>query len=152
TGLDPQRLLSRLAVERDESSQQALMLALSRYGDSATRPQIDESITSIAADLWKTSPAPGVHSAAGFLLRSFHPDRELPELPADRWCDVPSDGRRWLVSPHGHTLAVLPEAIEFMMGGSANETHHESPAERLHRVRIPRAVAISTTEVTLEQF
>jgi formylglycine-generating enzyme required for sulfatase activity len=38
------------------------------------------------------------------------------------------------------------------MGSSPNEAYHESRVERQHLVRIPRSYAISTTEVTVEQF
>ncbi|MGE5192436.1 MAG: formylglycine-generating enzyme family protein, partial [Deltaproteobacteria bacterium] len=102
--------------------------------------------------LWRDSPDPGVHSAAAHLLRTYGREDGL-SAPADESpADALDAGRRWWVAPHGATFAILPGPIEFTMGSSANEAYHESFFECLHRVRIPRSVAISTTEVTVEQF
>lgn len=52
--------------------------------------------------------------------------------------------------PNGHRMVVIP-AGEFVMGSPVTE-RGRSAAERQHRVRIPRAYAIATTEVTNDQF
>jgi formylglycine-generating enzyme required for sulfatase activity len=52
--------------------------------------------------------------------------------------------------PEGHTLVVL-RGGEFVMGSPVGEPGRED-AETPHRVRIPRAFAIATHEVTNEQF
>ncbi len=52
--------------------------------------------------------------------------------------------------PNGHVMVVIPGA-EFVMGSPPTE-RGRSPVEMQHRVTIPRAYAIATTEVTNEQF
>jgi len=52
--------------------------------------------------------------------------------------------------PNDHTMVVIP-AGEFTMGSPQIE-RGRSASETAHRVRIPRAYAIATTEVTNEQF
>jgi formylglycine-generating enzyme required for sulfatase activity len=139
-------------VETDESSQSGLLLALSHFAASPARPQIEDEAADVAAKLWRTSPDAGVHSAAEHLLDVSGRRGSASPLAADTPAEALAAGRRWWVAPHGSTFAILQEPIVFRMGSSANETYHESIIERLHRVRIPRSVAISTTEVTVEQF
>jgi len=52
--------------------------------------------------------------------------------------------------PNGHMVAVIPGG-EFVMGSPITEPGR-SEDETPHRVRIPRAYALATTEVTNEQF
>ncbi len=52
--------------------------------------------------------------------------------------------------PNGHKMVVIP-AGEFVMGSPPGEAGR-SQVETAHRVRIPRAYALATTEVTNEQF
>ncbi len=52
--------------------------------------------------------------------------------------------------PNGHVMVVVPGG-EFMMGSPPSE-RGRSRVESRHRVRIPRAYAIASTEVTNEQF
>jgi formylglycine-generating enzyme required for sulfatase activity len=152
TGSDPRRPLEQLKIESDEKSQRALLLALSRYAGSAVRLPFEDEVVAVARKLWRESTDSGVHSAADHLLRTFDrdPGGEAPTENAP--ADALDAGRRWWVAPHGSTFAILPGPLEFGMGSSANETYHEAHLERLHRVRIPRTVAVSTIEVTLAQF
>jgi formylglycine-generating enzyme required for sulfatase activity len=52
--------------------------------------------------------------------------------------------------PNGHKMVLIP-ASEFVMGSPPSEAGR-SQVETAHRVRIPRAYALATTEVTNEQF
>src|SRR5574342_190910 len=61
-----------------------------------------------------------------------------------------SGAARSYPGPNGHVMVVVPSG-EFMMGSPPEEAGR-SEAETQHRVRIPRAYAIATTEVTNEQF
>ena len=53
-------------------------------------------------------------------------------------------------APNGHSMVVISSA-EFTMGSPLSE-RGRAVAEIPHRVRIPRAYAVATTEVTNEQF
>jgi len=57
---------------------------------------------------------------------------------------------RTYAGPNGHMMVVIPGG-EFVMGSPPTEAGR-SVAETQHRVRISRAYAIATTEVTNEQF
>jgi formylglycine-generating enzyme required for sulfatase activity len=59
-------------------------------------------------------------------------------------------GRRWYVNAEGQTMAIVESGL-FRMGSPQSERGRSS-AETLHDVRIPRAFAIATKEVTVEQF
>jgi formylglycine-generating enzyme required for sulfatase activity len=60
------------------------------------------------------------------------------------------DRVRSVTGPNGHALVVIPPG-EFTMGSPPGE-RGRSPGETTHRVRIPRAYAVATTEVTNAQF
>ena len=60
--------------------------------------------------------------------------------------------RRWYVNRSGQTFAVINGPVEFQMGSPANETERNAAYERPRRMSIPRMFAISTTEVSVEQF
>src|SRR5262249_54699423 len=152
TGVEARQPLEQLKIESDEQSQRALLLALYRYAGSATRPQFEDEVVAVARKLWRESADSGVHSAADHLSRAYNREAGLEAPVEDSPADALEAGRRWWVAPHGSTFAILPGPIEFQMGSSANETYHEAHLERLHRVRIPRTVAVSTIEVTLAQF
>ena len=58
--------------------------------------------------------------------------------------------RQWYVNSQGQTFVIL-DAGEFQMGSPETEDGR-SPNERLHRRKIGRRIAISTKEVTHEQW
>ena len=57
---------------------------------------------------------------------------------------------RSYAGPNGHIMVVVPSG-QFLMGSPLSE-RGRSKVETQHRVRIPRAYAIATTEVTNDQF
>ncbi len=63
----------------------------------------------------------------------------------------PGGRRRWYVNGEGHTLAVVPGPVDFLMGSPGHEPRRE-PMELLHRQRVPRTFAIATKPVTVAQF
>ena len=60
--------------------------------------------------------------------------------------------RRWFVNGQGQTLAVIEGPVEFRMGSPPTDTERTSGNEPLMLTRIPRRFAISSKEVTVEQF
>jgi formylglycine-generating enzyme required for sulfatase activity len=174
TDTDPGLLLDRLAVEQDVSARCALLLALAEYSGGGAQsgdrtparegaPAREEdaparaagradAIAARAAELYRGDPDPGVHSAAAFLLQRFGRAKQLAELDDALSHEPPAGDRRWFRNSQGQTFAVLRGPVEFQFGSPGDEPGHIQYSELRHRVRIPRGFAISTTEVTIEQF
>ncbi|MFO0887935.1 MAG: SUMF1/EgtB/PvdO family nonheme iron enzyme [Isosphaeraceae bacterium] len=141
-------LRERLAAEPDASARRALLLALGGY----PAPAGGDPFVARVADLARSDPDPGAHSAACWLLRAWGFARErdaaLSAVPAE---DAPAPGRGWFVNRHGQAFAVVRARPSFVMG----QPEWDFVDEKLclpHRVRIDRDFAVGTTEVTAEQF
>jgi formylglycine-generating enzyme required for sulfatase activity len=77
---------------------------------------------------------------------------ELPALATGSVsAESGKDAAGWLVGPEGHTLAVIDGHLDASIGSPATEDRR-SIAEKLHSINIGRTFAISTKEVSVEQF
>jgi serine/threonine protein kinase/formylglycine-generating enzyme required for sulfatase activity len=138
--------------ELDPIERQALLLASAETSRAGVATRVEAEVVQVAARLFLDDPHPGVHSAAGLLLRRWR-HAELathPAAPPERRPDRP-DGPRWEPGPNGHTLAILPGPLQFRMGSPEDEPGRFD-YEKQHYRRIDRSVAVATTEVTVEQF
>jgi len=107
--------------------------------------------TATMTRLFRTDPNPAVHSAAEWAIRSWgHGDR-LADLIKELESDGPAKDCRWYVNRAGHTLVVFKDPIETRTGSPESEPARDSD-ERIETRWIKRDFAVSTTEVTVEQF
>jgi formylglycine-generating enzyme required for sulfatase activity len=144
-GLESDALWNRLRVESDPSSRRALLQALVQFAQAPEASDPEPADLEMVEKLYERDTDPGVHSAAGQLLRVCR--REAPPPVRE-----PPPGALWSQTSQGHTLAHVTGPVQFLIGSSTYETQHESRVERKHQVRIPRSFAIGTSEVTVEQF
>ena len=115
-------------------------------------PALRLAIVAVARDLYRGHPHPGVHAAAGLLLRRWGDAEFLAQ--ADGGAPVRligRDGKGWERGPNGHTFAILPAPLEFAMGAPPHEPGHYGNPIRHHR-RIDRSLAVATKEVTVAQL
>jgi formylglycine-generating enzyme required for sulfatase activity len=133
-GIDPRVLTARLEQEPDVSARRALILALGGFGP-------DGLAADRLLDWYENNRDPGVHAAAGWLLRRWGRGRDLKKID-DKWkTGRVEDGRRWYVNEQGQTFVVLPAPRD----ASARRPQGEA---RQGGGRF----AIAATEVTVEQF
>ena len=133
-------LCSWLADESDVNVQRGLLVALGGYDPDA----INAQARSLAQTLYFSDDA-GVRSAAEWVLRKLHAAPQLS--PAS-----PAPGREWYVTRAGlHPMRVVESGVEFEMGEPVVD-EEDPPGICRHRRRIPRRFALSTREVTVEQF
>jgi formylglycine-generating enzyme required for sulfatase activity len=150
TGIDPEIVIRRLRVEPDASARRALLLVLGGYEHDRLTPAQRAALVPLLRQWLETDPDAGVHSAIQWLFRArnFGP----PPSPTPR----PASASRWLVTAEGHTMARMDGPLSVTMGAPPGERGRQpasdSPDEPVHDVRIPRAFAVSTTEVTVAQF
>jgi formylglycine-generating enzyme required for sulfatase activity len=151
--LPPRLLVERLSAAALQPIEcQALLLAWAEAHHSAVPPALRQSVLAIARDLYDRHPHPGVHAAAGLLLRRWGDAEFLAQAnrrPPVRL--VGPDGLGWEDGPNGHTFAILPAPRVFRMGSPETEPgrqHDQVP----HVRRFERSLAVSMTEATLEQI
>jgi formylglycine-generating enzyme required for sulfatase activity len=122
--------------------------------DPSDWPQRDRELAvGAVAELFKTDPDPGLHSAAEWLLRRWgradvvaQAEAQLTTSAAAAW--RPEGG--WYVNSRGQTMVVLGEA-EYLMGAPEFEPLR-SGDETQHRRLIGRRFALASKEVTRAEF
>jgi formylglycine-generating enzyme required for sulfatase activity len=149
SGFDQARLLDRL---RDPApgpaERQAILMALAEWPPTVASGPLVE----VASLHFRDDPDPGVHAAAGLVLRRRAGAEALrPRVGPRRDPARAANGRGWVEGPNGHTLAVLPGPLEFWMGSPEGEADRIDNEARHYR-RIGRSIAVATEEVTASQF
>ncbi len=131
---------------------QALLLAWAEAHHDTVSPAVRQSLVAIARDLYDRHWDPGVHAAAGLLLRRAGDADYLAR--ADQRPTGPivgPDGVGWERGPNGHTFAILPGPLAFRMGAPETELGRQDD-QKVHHREIDRSLAVSMTEVTLQQI
>jgi serine/threonine protein kinase len=140
-GVEPKDLVARFRDERNVSVKRALLLALGEYKLDRLPEVQRDALRPLLLDLYEHDPDPGLHGAAGWLLRQW---KEEPKLEAiDRKLAGKAPGRRrWFVNGQGQTLVIIPAPGDTWLGDG----------ESRRKYRIDHHFAMGATAVTLEQF
>jgi formylglycine-generating enzyme required for sulfatase activity len=151
--VNPAELLECLDHAQDEEVRFALLLALGEYKQDAIPAIRRSSLIENLLQWYREDPSSAIHSATGWLLKSWGIQDEVARLD---YTPVPLDqsGRRqWFIQQIGDnymTFIVLKPG-EFMMGSPESEKGHQQN-EKLHSVTITRPFAICDREVTKGLF
>lgn len=148
-GVDAGALVKRLQEEPDASARRALILSLGQYDAAALGK--DQGLVDRLLALYADDPDPGIHGAAGWLLRRWGKAEPLQGIDKQLPAGKRSGRRQWYLTSQGQTMVVVPGPVEFVMGSPLIEAGR-SGDEALHSRRIGRTLAIAATEVTVEQF
>jgi formylglycine-generating enzyme required for sulfatase activity len=148
---DPTTLVGRLATESDVGARRALVLALGEYPLDRLAAADQKSLSDGLLLAYRNDPDPGFHSAAEWCLRRWGQGADLKRVDQELVSAQPPHLRRWYVNRQGHTMAVFPGPVPYLMSTPANQPEH-GEGEIQHRRLIPRSFAIATKEVTLGQF
>ena len=137
------------------SVRRALLMALGGVPrDRLDAQRLLPELTNQVAELYQLDPDAGVHSAAEYALRRWgQHDLLRVEARGSVTPDASTPARsHWWVTPHGHTMIVLPGPLRFTMGSPGNEPHRNHHEERPQRRIVWRSIAASSKEVTVAQF
>jgi eukaryotic-like serine/threonine-protein kinase len=104
------------------------------------------------SNLFRSDPSAAVHSAAEWALRSWGQTERLSRLRQELETAQPAKDRGWYVNRMGQTLVVFRGPVEVRTGSPPGEPGRDASDEKLQVRAIRRDFAVSTTEVTLEQF
>jgi formylglycine-generating enzyme required for sulfatase activity len=167
-GADPTVLKARLEVLAQESApppdegrdrmeailfdpvtsvRRALILALGEY--QALPPHDREALLAALLETYKNDPDAGIHGAVEWTLRQWKEEEKLARVVLPKF-DERGD-RRWYVNSEGQTLVVITGPVAFMMGSPVTEPNRD-PGVKPHRERIDWTFAVTTKEVTREQY
>lgn len=149
----PQYLVERVRQELDVPREnagvlQALLLGLGGYVSVA--PSTQQTLVPSLTEAYRAYPDSGVHSAIGLLLRRWGHTDALEAITTELM-QVSNDAARWYVNRERITMVVIPNPPVFRMGSPEAELGR-ALEERLHWRKIDRTFAISTTEITANQF
>ena len=144
-------LLDRLQSEPEVDVRIALLLSLTSFDVKTIAPDRLKSALQMLKSSFVADPDPGIHSATDLLLRRWGADNLLAELNQEI-TGKQAVGQRWLLDGQGHTLAVVPGPVEFLMGSLPQTIDRNNGRETCHKKRIGRSFAIATREVTVQQF
>jgi formylglycine-generating enzyme required for sulfatase activity len=107
-GADAAGLLALLTTDSDISVRRAALLALGSFDqDRLPLPQRERFLTQIV-DLYQGDPDPGIHAAAGWLLRQWGLNDRLKEIDHAAATGKPEGSRRWYLTTQGVTMVLLP--------------------------------------------
>jgi len=155
-GVDPSLIIDRFEREPDTSARRALLLGLGEYETERLPAEAIRVLVSRLLKAYADDPDAGLHSSIDWLLRRWLHRDQLRPIEAGLVGQAVGSARRWYVNSQGQTLAIVPGPVEFLMGAPDRERigneSNDPTFERQHRRRIPRTYAISTKEVTLDQF
>ena len=169
-GVDSKIIIKRLDAEPDITICRALILSLGEFDETALSLKDRTAFLPKLQAMYRTDADPGLHSAAEWLLRKWNQDDWLKQTNEDcakgklqrekklesiqqHLSKDKETSPQWFVTGQGQTMVVIPGPVEFMMGSPTTEfSRSDTGDERQHQKRIGHSFAISTKEVTVEQF
>ena len=152
-GVSPQQIFAQLALERDPSIRQALILSLGQYDQQRLVAGGWNEFQPYLESLYQNELDPGLHSACEWLLQKFN--HTLPVLPLSLDANsIPTtaDQRRWYINSQGATMIVVTAMTRFKMGSPSTEAQRGPFDNKPHVVTIPYSFAVSSKLVTVAQF
>jgi formylglycine-generating enzyme required for sulfatase activity len=180
SAITAQDVIKRLQRTQDAGERAAVVLILGGFSDAQLPKNMRARASGPLLRAYRDDPDPEVHSAIDWLLRHVneHPapqaffQQDYPFLhsehgasqPRAEWglhrelteIDRPLSSkdlriRSWAVNTEGLTMVLISPVRPFHMGSPVDEPRRDE-GEMRHLVRIPRVYAISSKEVSVEQF
>ena len=142
----PSRLLDWLNTSTDPGIRGAIIQALGNYPiDQFEAPTVNEMIE-VMQNILEQDADSGVHSSAEWALRQWSRPTAIQHTQFG-----PDDSRDWFIDESGETMSVIRGPVSFEMGSRIQPSMHAA-TEPCHTRTIDRSFAISTHEVTWENF
>jgi formylglycine-generating enzyme required for sulfatase activity len=138
-------VIERLAPGRepDVSARRAVLLALGEFDREPWPPARQEDLVRQLLALYRDDPDPGIHGAAGWLLRQWGQQAKVEAIDRELATGRLKGDRQWYVNGQHQTFAIVPPG-EF-------ETDEAVTGKRL-KVRVERRFALAAREVTVAEF
>jgi eukaryotic-like serine/threonine-protein kinase len=148
-GIGPQILLDRVEQETNPLGRQAALITLAEYGGRLTS-KAQTQLMELCLRLFQHDVDAGVHGGAEYALRLLGENSKLAELRT-KLATQHDAAANWTINGQGITMMIVHGPREFDQGAPATETERDL-SEELRHVRLPHSFAISSHEITAEQF
>jgi formylglycine-generating enzyme required for sulfatase activity len=144
-GAEARALIDHLSPERepDISARRAVLLALAEFDQQQLLPAEREALAPRLVALYRADPDPGIHGAAGWLLRHWGQQAKVEAIDRELATGQVKGNRQWYVSGQRQTFAIVPPG-EF----EADNARADKPV----KVRVERRFALAAREVTVVEF
>jgi formylglycine-generating enzyme required for sulfatase activity len=142
-GVEARVLIERLSPERepDVSARRAVLLALAEFDRQQLLPAEREALAPRLLALYRDDPDPGIHGAAGWLLRRWGQQAKVEGTDRALATGRVEGRRRWYVNRQGQTLVLVPPGEFETMEGNKRV-----------KARVARRFALAAREVTVAEF
>jgi formylglycine-generating enzyme required for sulfatase activity len=130
--------------EPDVSARRALLLALAEFDREQWPPAQQEALVRQLLALYRDDPDPGMHGAAGWLLRQWGQQEKVGGIDRELATGQVEGQRQWYVNRQRQTLVLVPPG-EF-------ETTAGAVQGKPLKVRVERRFALAAREVTVAEF
>ncbi len=162
-GVDARIVVRRLTEEPDNSIRRALLLSLGEFSHETFSQDDRRALLPKLHTIYETDPDSGLHAAAEWLLRTWKQEAWIKQVNTE-WKNGGTRGEGWItahvsrenratwfVSGQGQPMVLIPGPVQFQMGSPASEPSREN-VERQHTRRISRSFALSSKQITVEQY
>jgi serine/threonine protein kinase/formylglycine-generating enzyme required for sulfatase activity/tetratricopeptide (TPR) repeat protein len=136
----------------ETSKRRALIQALGSYEPKDFAPGACGNLTARLLDLYEHDPDAGIHGAAEWTLRKWQQQARLDAIDSELARARTLRDGPWFVNGQRQTFSLIDGPVEFSMGSPPTDVERNASSEPERRVRIPRRFAISTKEVSIEQY
>jgi len=156
-GTDPEILIRQLKAETDISAQRALILSLGEFTDEQLSTENRQSVIPLLLKWYFYNPDPGIHGAIDWLLRNNKQGELSRKLDWQQEANLKKvdqslmaqrlTTRNWYVTKEGQTMTVIRGPVTSLMSSRV-----QGEEDKLFKKQIKRSFAISTKEITVDQF
>ena len=152
-GLEPRPLLECLEHATPEQVRFGLLLALGEFRPGQLPEACREPLLTRLVDWHTHNPSSAIHSASGWLLRTWGFQEHAAEVDHTPLPYDPTGKRQWFVQKIGEDCMtfIVFEPREFLIGSPAGEAGRAKD-EALRPAAIARPFAICDREVTVGQW
>ena len=153
--VDCARVHGKLTDTKDARQRSALLRALcgfSQQSQDRLDPSLRQQCIRTFERLFLADPDSGVHSAAQSAVTRWVGRQRPLELQQQCVSTDVTDDRNWYVTESGNTMAVFRDVKESVTGSPPDEPKRDLSDESIVVQPVGYDFAVSTTEVTCEQF
>ena len=161
SGITGHSVAQRLRGASDGGERAALIRALGSFSDEQISQRERQEIIAALLQWYGNDPDAEVHSSIAWLFAAQDPDVARHRIDWHQASTIealdsalrkaPRSDHAWRETVMGHTMMAIHPTAPFTMGAPLTEARSDSN-ELPHEVRIPRAFAIASKEVSVAQF
>ena len=144
--------LYRMMGKADGPLRASLLRSLAGMSADRFSKEFRGMIVETVVGIFRSDQDSSVHSAAEWALRSWGLKDRLAEMMKQLATNGPDQEKHWYINHQGQTMVVFKGPIVSRCGSPSDEPGRDASDEGMVTRTINREFAVSSTEVTYEQF